>query len=96
MGTGASVTAACDGWKVNSNMVNGSCLLKRCLPGTMLDDIVLLTSNYREMQGSLEAVNNHATAVGMHISTVKTDMMLARVPDEQRHATLVHRKWPEH
>ncbi len=32
------------------------------------DDIVLLSSSYNEMQGLLEAVNRHATVVGMRIN----------------------------
>ncbi len=36
------------------------------------DDIVLLSNRYMEMQGLLEAVNRHATAIGMRISASKT------------------------
>ncbi len=35
------------------------------------DDIVILSSSYREMQGLLEAVNNHGIAVGMRISKLE-------------------------
>ncbi len=40
-------------------------------------DIVTLNSNYREMQGLLEAVNCHATAVSMRINALKTKVMSA-------------------
>ncbi len=32
------------------------------------EDIVIISSSYIEMQGLLEAVNRHATAVGMRIN----------------------------
>ncbi len=54
------------------------------------DDIVLLSSSYSEMQGLLEAVYRHATAVGVRINASKTKVMSALVPDEQRQAVLLY------
>ncbi len=48
------------------------------------DDIVILSSSYSEMQGLLDAVNRHATAVGMCINASKTKVMSALIPGEQR------------
>ncbi len=53
------------------------------------DDIVILSSNYSEMQGLLGAVNRHATAVGMRTSASKTMVFSAHVPNEQRQAVLL-------
>ncbi len=53
------------------------------------DDIVTLSSSYSELQGLLEAVILHATAVGMRIIASKTKVMSALVPDEQRQAVLL-------
>ncbi len=39
--------------------------------GTTIDDIVILSSSYSEMQGLLEAVNRQAAAVGMCINASK-------------------------
>ncbi len=36
------------------------------------DDIVILGSSYSEIQGLLEAVNRHVTAVGVRINASKT------------------------
>ncbi len=41
------------------------------------------------MQGLLEAVNRHATAVGMRINASKTMVMPTLIPGEQRHAVLL-------
>ncbi len=51
------------------------------------DDIVMLSSSY-EMQGLLETVNRHATAVGMRINASKTNVMSAFIPGEHRQAVL--------
>ncbi len=53
------------------------------------DDIVILSSIYSEMLGLLEAINRHATAVGMRINTSKTEVMSALIPGEQRQAVLL-------
>ncbi len=52
------------------------------------DDIVILSSSYSETQGLTEAVNRHATAVGMRINAAKTKVMSALIPGEQRQAVL--------
>ncbi len=52
-------------------------------------DIVILTSSYSEMQGLLDAVNRHATAVGMRINASKTKVMSALIPSVQRQAVLL-------
>ncbi len=44
---------------------------------------------YSEMQGLLEAVNRHATAVGMRINASKTKAMSALIPGEQRQTVLL-------
>ncbi len=54
----------------------------------MSDDIVMRSSSYSEMQGLTEAVNRHATAVGMRINAAKTMVMSALIPGEQRQAVL--------
>ncbi len=41
------------------------------------DDIVILSSSFSEMQGLLDAVIRHATAVGMRINASKTKVMSA-------------------
>ncbi len=43
------------------------------------DNIVILSSSYSEIQGLLEAVNRHAAAEGMRISTSKTKVSSARL-----------------
>ncbi len=53
------------------------------------DDIAILSSNYREMQGLLEAVNRFAAAVGMRNNALKTKVMSALIPGEQRQAILL-------
>ncbi len=53
------------------------------------DDIVILSSSYRKMQGLLEDVNLHAAAVGMHINAPKTKIISALIPGEQRRAVLL-------
>ncbi len=53
------------------------------------DDIVLLSSNYREVEGLLEAVNHHAAAMTMSINASKTKVMSALIPDEQRQVVLL-------
>ncbi len=53
------------------------------------DDIVILSSSYGEMQGLLEAVYRHASAVGMRINASKTKVMSALIPGEQRQAVLL-------
>ncbi len=50
------------------------------------DDIMILSSIYREMQGLLEAVNRHADAAGMRINTSKAKVMSALIPGDQRQA----------
>ncbi len=52
------------------------------------DDIVIFSSSYSEMQGLLEAVNRHAAAVGMCINVLKTKVMSAPIPGEQRQVIL--------
>ncbi len=46
------------------------------------DDIVILSSSYKEMQDLLEAVNRYVAAVGMRISTSKTKVMSTINPGE--------------
>ncbi len=41
------------------------------------------------MQGLPEAVNRHATAVGMRINASKTKVMSPLIPDEQRQTVLI-------
>ncbi len=41
------------------------------------DDIVFLSSCYSEMQGLLEAIYRHATAVGVRINSTKTKVLSA-------------------
>ncbi len=53
------------------------------------DGIVLFSNNYREMQGLLETVNHHTTAVGMRIYASKTKVMSALIPCDQRQAVLL-------
>ncbi len=53
------------------------------------DDIVILSSSYSEMQGLLEAVNCHATAVVMRINASNTKVLSALIPGEQRQAALL-------
>ncbi len=45
-------------------------------------DIMLLSNNYREMQGLFEAANRHGVAVSMHNTATKTKVMLALIPGE--------------
>ncbi len=52
------------------------------------DDIVILSNSYGELQGLLEAVNRHATAVHMCINASKIKMS-ALIPGEQRQAILL-------
>ncbi len=47
------------------------------------DDIVILRSSYKEMQGLLEAVNRHAASVGIR------KVMSSLIPGEQRQAVLL-------
>ncbi len=49
-----------------------------------------------EMQGLLEALNHHATVVGISINASKTKVMSAIIPIEQRQAVLLdaHLKQP--
>ncbi len=54
-----------------------------------VDDIVLLSSSYSEMQRLLEAVNRHAAVVDMRINASKTKVMSALIPGEQRQAVLL-------
>ncbi len=42
------------------------------------DDIVILSSSCREMQGLLEVVNHHTAAVGMRLNAWKTKVVSAR------------------
>ncbi len=44
------------------------------------DDFVILSSSYSEMQGMLETVHRHATAVGRRINASKTKVMSALIP----------------
>ncbi len=50
------------------------------------DDIVVLSSSYSEMRSLLEAVNPHATAVGMRMDASKIKTL---IPGEQRQAVLL-------
>ncbi len=50
------------------------------------DDIA---SSYRGMHGLLEAVNRHATTVGMRINASKSKVMSALIPGEQRQAVVL-------
>ncbi len=54
-----------------------------------VEDIVILTSSYSEMQGQFEGVNRNAAAVGMRIHASKTKLMSALISDEQRQAVLL-------
>ncbi len=54
-----------------------------------VDDILILSSCYSEMLGLLEAVNRHAAAVSMLINALKTNVMPALIPGEQRQAVLL-------
>ncbi len=51
-------------------------------------DIVILSCNYRGMQGLFEAVNRHAATVNMRITASKTKVMSALILGEQRQAIL--------
>ncbi len=53
------------------------------------DDIVILNSSDREMQGLLAAVNRRADVVGMFINASKTKVMSVLIPGEQRQAILL-------
>ncbi len=53
-----------------------------------VDDIVILSSSYSEIQGLLGAVNRHAAAVGMRINASETKVMSALIPGKQRQAVL--------
>ncbi len=53
------------------------------------DDIVILSSSYSEMQDLLEAINRHATAVGMRINASKTKVMSTLIRGQQRQADLL-------
>ncbi len=50
---------------------------------------MILSRSYREIQGLLEAVNRHAAAVGMRMSALKTKVMSALTPSEQRQTVLL-------
>ncbi len=52
-------------------------------------DIVILSSSYSEMQGLLEVVNRHATAVGMRINASNTNVLSALISSEQCQAALL-------
>ncbi len=54
------------------------------------DDIMILSSSYRDMQGLLEAVNRPAAAVGMCIKASKAKVMLVLIPGEQHQAVLLN------
>ncbi len=51
--------------------------------------IVILSSSYSEMQGLFEAVNCHATAIGMSTTASKTKVTSALILGEQRQAVLL-------
>ncbi len=53
------------------------------------DDIVILSSSLREMQGLLETVNRHAAAICLCITAPKTKVMSALIPGEQHQAVLL-------
>ncbi len=53
------------------------------------DNIVILSSSHKEMQGLLEAVNRQAVAVGIDISGSKTTVVSALIPGEQRQDVLL-------
>ncbi len=52
------------------------------------DDIVLPSNNYRGMQDPPKTVNHHTVAFAMHIDELKTRVMSALIPGEQRQAIL--------
>ncbi len=56
------------------------------------DEIVFMSSSYREMQGLLEAVKRHAAIVGMRINAPKTKVMSALIPGEQHQDILLDGK----
>ncbi len=53
------------------------------------NEIVLFSGSYMDMQGLFEAVNRHVAAVGMRINALKTKVMSAIIPDEQRQTVLL-------
>ncbi len=54
------------------------------------DDIVILSSSYREMQGLLEAANHHSAAVGIRIKASNTNAMSELIRGELCQAALPH------
>ncbi len=54
------------------------------------DDIVILSSSHREMQGLLEAVSRHAAAVGIRINASNIKVMSGLIRGKQRLAVLLH------
>ncbi len=54
-----------------------------------VDDIVILSTSYREMHSLLETVNRRATAMHMRIYTSKTKAMSAFIPGESHLAVLL-------
>ncbi len=56
------------------------------------DDIVLLSTNYGDMQGQLEAGNHHAATIGDRINASKANAMAAHIPGEQHQAFLLNGK----
>ncbi len=44
------------------------------------DDIVILSSSYREMQGPVEVVKRHVTVVGMRINASEIKVISALIP----------------
>ncbi len=50
---------------------------------------MLLSNNYREIQGLFEAANRHVAAVSIHNNATKTKVMSALIPGEQPQVILV-------
>ncbi len=56
------------------------------------NDTVLPSSNYKEMQGLIEATNRHAVTVNMQVNAPKTKLMSALIPDKERQAVVLDDK----
>ncbi len=52
------------------------------------EDFVIISSRYGETQCLTEVVNRHASAVGMCINALKTEVVSVLIPGEQRQAVL--------
>ncbi len=62
---------------------------------TYADTIVILCGSYREMQGLPEAAKHPAGAVGIRSAALKTNVMSAFIPDEQRQVVLLDGESPD-